>query len=60
MDVCIHCEATCARSVIPSQVDARKLGTVPILRDLVVFFEYGGKVLCVLLPHIFDAEIVDD
>jgi len=59
-NVAFHREAASAADVVPLEVDAGELRALPILGDVVVFFEDGGEVLCVFAADVFDAEIVND
>ena len=55
--VAVHCEASCAGSVVPSKIDAVKLLASPILRDVIIFCEDGRNMVGLLFSNIFDAKI---
>ena len=46
--------------VIPAEVDAREMGAVPVLGDMVVLKEDVAKVFGVAFAYVFDVEVVDD
>ena len=46
-----------ALDVVPLEINAGELLALPLLGDVVIFLEDGGKVLGVLAADVFDAEI---
>ena len=45
--------------IVPSQIDACKFGSRPILAHFIVFVEDPEEVIGMLFPHIFDSKIVN-
>ena len=63
-DIVFYGEAACsinmAFGVVLLEVNASKLGTFPVLRDLVVFLEYFTEMVSMAFTNVLDTEIIND